>query len=478
VTIGRLPPGRAADEVLAQLDTFKSRDLDATDSRTFAYTYEAGAAVDAVMREAAGRFLKQNALDPTVYPSLLALENAVVGVAVRHLGGGPGAVGSFTSGGTESILLAVLAARNRWRAAGGQGRARIVVPITAHAAFHKAAAYFDLDLTVVDVDPVTFRAIPAALDAACGPDTALVVVSAPSYAMGVIDPVAEVAANSAARGIPCHVDGCVGAWMLPFLRRVGVDVPPFDLTVPGVTSVSMDFHKYGFAIKGASVVVYRDAELRRHQVFATSRWLGYTIINPTVQSTRGGAALAATWAVLNLLGDDGYLAAARAMADATRRLAEGLQRIAGLRLVAPPDMSLLAVASDGADLFRVADLMRVKRWYVQPQLSVGRHPATLHLSVHPGHVDRVEAFLADLAAAVAEASALPTLAPEARGALAQVAGAALASGDLEAVLGAVGVGGDGPPEETWLVNHALDALPPADREALLVRYFDLLYRPT
>ncbi len=213
---------------------------------------------------------------------------------------------------------------------------------TAHAAFHKAAHYLGLETVVVPVDSVTFRADADAMAAALTDRTALVVASTPSYAHGVIDPVPEIAAAAARRGVLCPVDACIGGWLLPHLRRAGREVPPFDLSVPGVTSLSVDLRKYGYADKGASVVLYRDAELRRYQYFAHAGWPGYPVVNPTVQGTKSGGLLAQAWAVLQYVGEDGYTALAARVAEASDRLLAGLRGIDGLRVLGEPAAGLVA----------------------------------------------------------------------------------------------------------------------------------------
>ncbi len=304
--------GVAAEELLARLAEAQEADLPVRGGKVTAYVYdtgrpevhEAGAAVYAGM-------LEVNMLDPTAFPSMVALEKDVVGAVAAELGQ-PGAPGIFTSGGTESIMLAVKAARD----AAGIERPQMVVPVTAHPAFHKAAHYLGVEVVAVPVDLETFTVDPALMEAAITPQTVLVVVSAPSYPQGVIDPVEAVAALAAARGIPCHVDACVGGWLLPWLREAGAEVPPFDLSVPGVTSISCDLHKFGYAPKGASVLLFKDAALRRRAYFASAAWPGYTIINATVQSSRSAGPLGGAWGTLHALGREGYIELGRTTLEA------------------------------------------------------------------------------------------------------------------------------------------------------------------
>jgi len=370
--------GRPADAILADIEAARDRDLALHGGGTWAYIYDSGlASLEDVAREAYARMLFVNGLDPTAFPSTVWLENEVVRAAGALLGAGPQAAGTFTSGGTESIMLAVKAARD---AHPQISRPRLVKPTTGHPAFHKAAHYLGVEVVNVAVDPVSFRADAAAMAAAIDADTVLVVASAPSYPHGVIDPVAEIAGAAAQRGVLCHVDACVGGFLLPFQRRLGEDVAPFDLSVPGVTSISADLHKYGYAPKGASVVLFADAELRRHAYFAAAGWPGYTVINTAVQSSRTAGPVAAAWATLQHLGEAGYVELTRRSRAALVRLVDGVRAIAGLRVLGAPQATFAAIAGDGADVFVVADELRELGLFAQVQLSYGAAPANLHIS--------------------------------------------------------------------------------------------------
>jgi glutamate/tyrosine decarboxylase-like PLP-dependent enzyme len=359
-----------------------------------------------------------------------------------------------------------------------------VVPATAHAAFAKAAAYLRVALDTVPVDPATLRPDPAAMAAAIGPDTVLVACSAPSYAHGVVDPVEAIAAAAAGRGVRCHVDACFGGWTLPYLRRLGVDVPPFDFAVPGVTSVSVDLHKYAYCPKGVSVLLHRDAGLRRAQYFAYADWPGYTMVNPVISSTRSGGPVAAAFATLRHLGDAGYLELARRTLDAVTTLAAAVRAVDGLRLVAEPESTVVCFTSadPGLDLFVLADELAARGWHTQPQMGYADLPATIHLTVTAAVATTAGRFGPDLAAAVAATRAHGPV--ELPGELRELA-ASLTPEQLtpELVAGlAAGLGldptrGSTGPRPTAAVNALLDAAPPALREALLVEFLGLLQRP-
>jgi sphinganine-1-phosphate aldolase len=546
--------GQNNEEILAELSELRAADLPTRGGHTLAYVYEAGIdGLDELAARAYGVFATVNGLDMTAFPSVVRLENQIVSYAAGLLGGDADTRGSFTGSGTESIMLAVKAARDRHRlltapasaaepppeagsAVGSEpppgagsarpspaesragspaessagssagspvGRPKLVVPVTAHAAFHKAARFLDLELVTLPVDPSTFQPDPADYAAAIDERTALVVASAPSYAHGVIDPVAEIAAVAARAGVPCHVDACVGGWLLPFLRRLGEEIPPFDLSVPGVTSLSVDMHKYGFADKGASVVLYRDAELRRHQYFACAGWPGYPVVNPTVQGSKPAGLLASAWAVLRRLGDDGYLEAARRTRDATDAIRDGIaETVPELRLLGRPRASLLAFAGTrpgegvradagggtgggtgaGVDVLHVADEMRARGWFVQPQLSFAGLPPNLHLTITPATLPVVSDLLRALRASVDAARALPptSVDPDLAALAVSLRPDELTPGDIDQIFAVVGLGsgqdsGTGLPDRMAPVLALLDVMPAPLKERLLTEFVGRMY---
>lgn len=484
------PVSRPASSVLADLRALRARDAPTRGGRTFAYVYDSGlAGLDKLAAAAYAEFATVNALDMTVFPSVAALENDIVSAAARLLGT-PETQGTFTSGGTESILLAVKTARDHASSRRGVTEPEIVVPSTAHAAFHKAAAWLGLRLVTVPADPGSHRADPAAMAAALTDRTVLAVASAPSYAHGVLDPVAEIAAAASERGVLCHVDACVGGWLLPYLRRAGYPVPEFGLSVPGVTSVSVDLHKYGYADKGASVVLYRDAELRRHQFFACADWPGYPVVNPTAQGTKSAGLLAQAWAVLQHIGDDGYTALAVQVREALDAVLAGLAPLTArgeVGVLGEPAASLVALTvldtggePDTGLVLHTADEMRARGWYLQPQLSHGPTPASLHLTLTPATAGRTEPLIADLRAALAAARRLPSPLPDPETVAFAVAldPDALTPEEAAAVLASGGLGGPEPglPARGAEVLALLDALPVRLRERLLNEFVGTVFR--
>ena len=468
--------GVPAEQILAELGELRAADLPTHGGRLFAYVYDPAVdGLDRLARAAYAESAHVNGLDPTAFPSLLAMENALVAAAAKLLGGGPATVGNVTSGGTESLILAVKAARD---AHPEIANPRLVVPGTAHAAFAKAAHYLRVALDTVPVGP-DLRADPAAMAAAIGPDTVLVAASAPSYAHGVVDPIEAIAAFCASRPVRFHVDACFGGWVLPYLRRLGADLPAFDLSLPGVTSISVDLHKYAYAPKGVSVLLHRDAELRLPQYFAYADWPGYTMINPVISSTRSGGPIAAALATLRHIGDAGYLELAATTRRAVATLAGAIESTDGVRLFAPPESTVVCLASDGVDLFVLADELAGRGWHIQPQLGYRDLPPTIHLTVTAAVGVTAAEFAPALAEAVAAARSrgpveLPPALVEAAGSLTP----AMVTPELiEGLAGALGltdrVGGP-----MAAVNTLLDAAPPALREALLTGFLSLLQRPS
>lgn len=412
--------GLDREAVLARLRALKAHDPPWEQGRLFSLVYDAGPEVRALRREAALLFADENALNPLAFPSLRRMETEVVAIAAGLLGGDEATVGNLTSGGTESILLAVKAARD-WGYTHRRlrGIPEIVAPATAHPAFAKAAHYFGLRLITTPVGE-DFCADPEAMRRAITPNTVLLVASAPSYPQGVMDPVAEIAALAQEYGLLCHVDACVGGFFLPFLRRLGYPVPDFDFRVPGVTSISADLHKYGYATKGASVVLYRHSELRKHQFFVSTDWSGGIYASPGIAGTRPAGPIAAAWAVLHFLGEEGYLRLTQQVMEAARRIREGVAAIQGLTILGDPVMGVMAIGGKGLDIYEVADEMAARGWHLDRQ----HRPPSLHLTLSPTHLQVVDAFLDDLAAS-ARAVRRPHPARWVRGRLVRLATALL-----------------------------------------------------
>lgn len=470
--------GISREEVLATLESFRAQDLPWRSGRVLAYTYDPGKEAEDTSKAAYLSYLSENALDPTSFPSISHMERDVVRKVITLLQGDANAVGNFTSGGTESLLLAVKTARDFARAKRPEiTQPEMLLPVTAHAAFHKAAAYFDVKAVPVEVNPETFRVDVAKMRAAITPNTILLVGSAPGYAHGVCDPIPEIAALAQEHNLLCHVDGCVGGFHFSIMRRAGTyNGPAFDFSVPGVTSISTDLHKYGYALKGASVIMYRDKALRRFQVFSCARTTTYALINSTVMSTKSGGPVAAAWATLHHFGEAGYRSLIARVMETTRVLIDGIRAIPGLRVLGQPEMCMFSFTSDAFNIFHVADAMRKRGWYVQPQFSLGNCPANLHITVNQNSVGVETAFLADLRDAVAEVQALPEpidLAGVRN--VVQTMVQQMGPAAVENLRAMAGLEGDALPTEWTMLNSVFDALPDEILEELLADFVNDLY---
>ena len=386
------------DSLLSQMQAMKTADAQWQSGKTFSYVYYAGDDILETVKEAYQLFFSENALNPSAFQSLRRMENEVIAMMVDLFNGPANGVGSMTSGGTESILMAVKTAREWMRQQHSDiNTPEIVLPTTAHPAFHKACYYFGLKAIVVAVG-ADYRAVPATMEAAITERTAMLVGSAPSYPQGVVDPITEIAKIAQKHQRLCHVDACVGGMMLPFLKEAGYLIPAFDFGVPGVTSISADLHKYGYAAKGASVILYRTAELRKHQFYVYTPWSGGIYASPSIAGTRPGGAIAAAWAALQYIGKEGYIRLARECMETTQRFREGILSIDGLNILGKPDMTLLAIASDSLDVYELGDEMGLLGWSIDRQQA----PPSLHLTITPAHTQQVESFLNDLRTCVAK----------------------------------------------------------------------------
>ncbi|MDP6281691.1 MAG: aminotransferase class V-fold PLP-dependent enzyme [Acidimicrobiales bacterium] len=393
--------GRPADEVMADLTTKRSDDVRWADGRTFGLVFDGGEDVRAVAEQAARLYLHENALNTLAFPSLGSIQSEICGWTSDLLNGSR-AAGFLTSGGTESILCAVLAARDRALAERGVTEPELVLPISAHAAFHKGAHMFGLRTRTVPVTDEWTTDLDAMADAV-GPDTALVVASAPQYPQGTVDPVPEVAAMAVEVGASCHVDACMGGFVLPFAEMEGRTTQPWDFRVEGVTSISADLHKLGYAPKGVSVILHRSRELRRYQTFDFDGWLAGRYITPNMQGTRSGLPMAAAWAVLQYLGVDGYRRLVRTTLDTADTIRSGIRAIDGLRILGNPVHHLLAISAEPEiedetrriDLFALGEAMADRGWHLDRQ----GPPPSLHMTVSAGNTKAVNEFLADLSEA-------------------------------------------------------------------------------
>jgi glutamate/tyrosine decarboxylase-like PLP-dependent enzyme len=379
--------GLPSAEVLRRLAALKEDDQDWRGGRVFSLVYSAGDEVHELLQAALSLYSAENGLNVLAFPSIGAMQHDVVQITASLLGaddpGSGGSVDGFlTSGGTESLLQAVKTARDVARHDRAIERPQVVAAESAHAAFTKAADYFDVELIRVPVGS-DYRADVDAMADACTDRTILLVGSAPTYPHGVVDPIADIAGLAVERGLLCHVDACMGGFLLPFLTALDRFREPFDFRLPGVTSMSADVHKYGYAAKGVSVILYRTPELARKQIFATTDWLGGFYASTAMAGTRPAGPIAAAWAALMHIGWEGYLELTRTADDAAAVLRSGIESIDGLAVRGDPAATVMAfgaVDPEGLDIFAIGEYLAAEGWYLDRQ----QRPDSLHATVHAG----------------------------------------------------------------------------------------------
>jgi glutamate/tyrosine decarboxylase-like PLP-dependent enzyme len=391
--------GMSRQDIMARLKREMAEDAPWDKGKTFFLVYGVDDDHIEVLRDAHSLYIQTNGLGAgTMFPSIARLEADVIGIAGELLGL-PTAVGNITSGGTESILMGIRSALERARAeTPGLTAPEMVVPVSAHPAFQKAAQVFGIKEIRVPLTKdyvVDMKAMAAAIT----DRTVALVGSAPNYPFGTIDPMKELSDLALARKIHLHADCAVGAFALPFLRRLGEPIPPFDFSLPGVSTISADIHKYGFGERGSSLILYRDAAMQERAKFILDAWSAGPYRTPTMAGSRPGAVVASAWAILHHFGEEGYLRMTRAMLDATRKLQAGIERIPGLRVLGKPAMYVFGFTSEDSDIWAIGEAMAERGWHIHRQAT---EPRTLHLVITPIHVPVVDDLLRDLAAAAKE----------------------------------------------------------------------------
>lgn len=390
------------DELQAHMQRARADDIDWARGRAAVYVHHAGDDVLAVAKQAYLMYFSENGLGPKAFPSLAGFEAEVIAMGLELLHGPDGARGVMTTGGTESIFIAVKAARDRARGRlGDRAPLEIVLPFTAHPAFDKAAHYLGMR-TVRTPLRGDFCADPEAMRAAIGERTAMIVGSAPAYPHGVVDPIAEIAAVAQQHELWMHVDACVGGYIAPFARMLGRPIADFDFAVAGVTSISADLHKYGYAAKGASTLFLRDAAAHAHVGYRFEGWPRGVYQTDTLVGTRAGGAIAAAWAVMNYLGRDGYLRVTERILGVREALEAGLTRL-GMCVWGRPELSILAWGSPRHDIAAIGQRLSQRGWLVG-YLS---EPPGIHLMLNMTHEAIVDEYLADVARAIDEVEASP-----------------------------------------------------------------------
>jgi len=399
--------GRPSEDILQQLRGFGALDPDYKHARLWSLVYWLDEPYADFLGQAYQAYASANGLNPSAFKSLKQFENQIIAATAELLHGGPETCGVVTSGGTESCLLAVKTYRDVARATRGVRQPEMIVPTTAHVAWFKASEYFGVKLRRLPLDD-KLHADVSKLEAMINRRTVMVLGSAPEYPHGSIDPIEAMGAIAQKHGIPFHVDACVGGFILPFMAMNGVALPPWDYRVPGVTSISADLHKYGFAAKGASTITYRNLNLLKHQMFVCEDWPGGVFASPALLGTRPGGAYAAAWAAMQHFGVDGYRELAARTHEAFLRMRSGIEAMPELKVLGKPQGPLLAYgsATPQVNIFAVGDQMDARGW----QVNRLQFPEGLHAMITAQHLPVIDDYLSDLRDAVATVRADPSLA--------------------------------------------------------------------
>jgi len=390
--------GSDPDFLLKQIDEKKEGDAQWEKGKMFGFVYHPEEKTAAIIQEASNKYFHENAVNPALFNSITWFHNEIVTMVANLLNGDKDVAGTVTTGGTESILMAVKVARDKAK----KEKPRIwdyeiLLPETAHPAFYKAANYLDVKPVILPVSK-DFRADLNHLEKLINEKTILIGASAPSYSHGVIDPIEEIGHIAKKHNLLFHVDACLGGFMLPFLEEPDYKIPLFDFRVPGVTSISTDIHKYGYGAKGTSVILYRNRALRKHQFFTHTNWPGGVFGSPTLSGSRSGGPLVAAWTILKLFGREGYMKLAKQTMEVTQKLTEGINSIEGLEVISNPEMSVFSFTSTREDVHHIGDLLEQKGWHFDRIME----PPGIHLLVTQDNFTIAESFLNDLEETVRE----------------------------------------------------------------------------
>ncbi len=399
--------GLSRNEIMKQIKLFGKADPDYKHQKTWSLVYYLGEEHTKLLKDAYYEYFSANGLNPAVFKSLKRFENEVIRMTANFLNGDKNTVGVMTAGGTESCMLAVKTYRDYGRAVKGIKKPEMILPVTAHVAWEKGAHFFGVKAVHAPLDK-DFRVDVKALKKLINKNTVMILQSAPEYPHGFIEPIDEVGAIALEKKIPLHVDACVGGYIVPFIEKLGYEIPPWDFRVPGVTSMSADTHKYGFSAKGASTIIYRNMDIMKHQFFVYENWPGGIFASPALLGTRPGGAYAAAWAAMMSMGEEGYLKNARETMDTTEKLVKGINAIPELEVLGEPKTSIFAYRSidKKVNIYAVADQMENRGW----QIDRLQRPEALHAMVTPLHSDVIKSYLTDLKQSVAHVKKHPELA--------------------------------------------------------------------
>ncbi|CAO1626488.1 unnamed protein product [Parajaminaea phylloscopi] len=381
--------------------------------------YHGGQELSDLIAHAIKLFLVSNPLHPDLFSGVRRMEAEIISMCLRMYNAPSAACGTTTSGGTESILMACKAYRDWGRKVKGITQPELIIPESAHAAFDKAGEYFGIKVHHIPVDRHSRKVIISYVARAINANTVALVGSAPNFPDGTIDDIPSLAALAKRHKIGMHVDACLGSFLVPFLERAGLPSEPFDFRVAGVTSISCDTHKYGFACKGSSVVMYASSDLRRHQYYVQPDWSGGVYASPTIAGSRPGALIAGTWTAMMAMGEDGYTRSCHEIVGAARSIEQGIRdEIPELLVLGKPLVSVVAFASSVSrvSIYEVGDLMSKRGYHLN---GLATDPPAVHIACTRLTVPIVDEFLADLKDCVKQASASGT---RQKGSMAQLYG--------------------------------------------------------
>lgn len=477
------------EEIIGRLEECAKLDADPYSGKLFTIAFESGSEdLRNLLHRAFTMFMDKNILDITEFRSAIKLEKEIIDMAKSLMNADEDGVGTFTFGGTESVFLAVKAARDSFFIKKGFQMPEIVMPVTGHPCYDKAAEYMGLKVVRVPVDQEILEGDPDAIKEAITDNTAMIVGSVPNWPFGTFDPIEKFAEIAAEKNIWFHVDACVGGFILPFLKKLGESIPVFDFSIPGVSSISMDPHKYAYSSIGSSIILFRKSFNKMLSQYVNLRWPGYPIVNPGVLSSRSAGSLAATWAALHYAGEPGYLDLARKILKARTLVVDNLEKL-DFKIMGRPRSPIVAFSSEEVNVFQLSDEMLKKGWFLLPQRGIGELsiPRSIHLTITPIHEQLSKQFALDLEEAKLAVSKMP---PSEIGEMAKgfgmIMGLTAGEMDYEALrqimnklegyiddygpelLKAFGLE-EGLPQEMATLNELFDALPPEITE-LLVNY--------
>jgi sphinganine-1-phosphate aldolase len=400
--------GTSSEEILQLMQEFKGGDIDWKNGKAFSLVYHVNDEHYDFLKKAHNMFFSENGLNPMAFKSLKNFEYETVRMSADLFHGDRNVVGMVSSGGTESLIMAIKTYRDRARKIKPWIRnPEIILPETAHSAMAKGAYYFDVKIRSAPVG-ADYRVDVKAVKKMINRNTILIVGSAPQYPHGVVDPIAQLGELAQSYGLPLHVDACIGGFILPFIEKLGYPVPAFDFRIPGVTSISADIHKYGYSAKGASILLYRSMNVMKYQFFVHTTWKGGGVYaSPSFPGTRPGGPIAAAWATLKKMGEDGYMELTKKIMDTRDHFLKEIAKIPELKMIVHPDASILAFGSSDSkiSIYAIADQLQQKGWYVDRQ----QDPESVHLTLSPVHAEHMDEYLEDLKTAVQTVKTHPEL---------------------------------------------------------------------